>query len=117
MKTVKTMKLIAAKSHKYKTRALEAGDEYDVPIREAAALVATRKAKFAPKGPRAVQEPAKTVEVKQQSERHATADYRPSEDLTKLRKEAEAAGVYVDLRWGRVRLQQEIDHARANRFE
>lgn len=45
----KTRRLMTIKPHKYGTRHLTAGEEYDVPPRHAIALVATKKARFADK--------------------------------------------------------------------
>ena len=42
------MKLIANKSMKYKTRRLQAGDEFDATNMHARILVGARKARYAP---------------------------------------------------------------------
>ena len=48
---MKTRRLITTKPHKYGTRHMVAGDEYEVPMRHAFALVAGKKAKFADNKP------------------------------------------------------------------
>jgi hypothetical protein len=111
----KLSKLIAIKPHRYGTRHLTAGDEYEVPARHAIALLAGKKARFAaatsrppkdppqpapvrvPPGPAAVPEPTIVAAV---------------ERMESLRVEAERLGIEVDGRWGTIRLQQEIAKAR-----
>ena len=55
---MKTRQLMTIKPHKYGTRHLVAGDEYEVPPRHAVALVAARRARFADKGPYVAEKPA-----------------------------------------------------------
>ena len=65
----KTRRLMTIKPHKYGTRHLTAGEEYEVPPRHAIALVATKKARFADKEK---EKPARAA--KPQVEERAIAD-------------------------------------------
>jgi len=103
------MKLIATKPMKYKTRRLEAGDEFDVADRLAHIFVGIRKARYAPHQdepelPRPVIVPEDKAE--------ADAKAREDVEINRLRGQAERLGIHVDGRWGVNRLQQEIAMAR-----
>ena len=99
---VRTLKAI--KPHKYGTRHLTAGDEYEVPSRHAIALVAAKKAHFADKVTRrAPMVTAPPAEPESETTNHA---------IDRLRLEATQLGINVDGRWGVARLQHEIDQAK-----
>jgi hypothetical protein len=102
--------LMAIKPHKYGTRHLTAGDEYEVPPRHAIALVAARKARFADNLPPRIKpviapqpEPEPEPEPAAETTNHA---------IDRLRLEATQLGINVDGRWGVARLQHEIAQAR-----
>jgi hypothetical protein len=97
---MKTRSLTAIKPHKYGTRHLTAGEDYEAPPRHAIALVASRKARFADKAA-----PAKVV-----AEPEPAAE--PTNDIERLRMEATQLGIDVDGRWGVARLNYEIGRAR-----
>jgi hypothetical protein len=104
MKT-KMRTLITVKPHRYGTRHLTAGEEYELPARHALALVAAKKARYAPeravgKKPAAAPEPTTVAAV---------------ERMESLRAEAERLGIEVDGRWGTIRLQHEIETAKGAR--
>ena len=98
---MKTRTLTAIKPHKYGTRHLVAGEEYEVPPRHAIALVAGKKAKFAAKAA-----PTKVVAEPE------PAAAEPTNDIEQLRMEATQLGIDVDGRWGVARLQHEIAQAK-----
>jgi hypothetical protein len=113
-----TLKLVAIKPHKYGTRHLTAGEEYEAPSDEAVAHVALRKADFArpaKKGsPAKVEEKAAAVE-QAEPEPHVveqTADEHTDRMIDRLRLEATQLGINVDGRWGIARLQHEIAQAK-----
>jgi len=99
---MRTRKLMALKPHRYGTRQLTAGEEYEAPLREAVAMVAARRAKFAPDKPK----PAAVETTGAKSAETET----PS--LDGLRLQATQLGINVDGRWGAHRLQQEIEARR-----
>jgi hypothetical protein len=98
----KMRRLITVKPHKYGTRHLTAGEEYELPARHALVLVATKKARFAPERA-AVKKPAPLEPTFVAS----------VERMESLRAEAEQLGIEVDGRWGVPRLQHEIEAAKA----
>lgn len=104
----KTRKLMTIKPHKYGTRHLTAGEEYEAPVRHAIALVAGKKARFADKSERkkadAVIEPSGAKAPAPTSE--------PAMNLDDLQMEATRLGIDVDRRWGVARLQHEIAQVR-----
>jgi hypothetical protein len=100
MKT-KMRTLITVKPHKYGTRHLTAGDEYEAPARHALTLVAAKKARYAPECA-ATKKPAPI-------EPTLVASVERNENL---RAGAERLGIEVDGRWGTIRLQEEIRKAR-----
>ena len=109
MKATYTRKLRAIRPHKYGTRHLVAGEEYEVPIRQAIALVVSRRARFAPKPSSKRASMAPSSPPKPQAEPQA----EPMDDrIDRLRLEAMALGIVVDGRWGSLRLAQEIEQAR-----
>jgi hypothetical protein len=125
MMAMKMRTLTAIKPHKYGTRHLTAGENYEVPPRHAFALVAGRKARFADKPARAAKKSAATVEVEEkaaaQSELVAQPELpepqseqreEPATTLDHLRAEAQQLGIDVDGRWGAARLSYEIAQAR-----
>jgi hypothetical protein len=118
-----TRKLKALKSHSYGTRRLKAGDEYEVPIREAVALVVKRKAQFLKEPP--AQRAAEPVPVpsvprhepEAEPQSHAVGAMTSAQppDLDQLRLQATQLGINVDGRWGVPRLRHEIEIAQAKR--
>jgi hypothetical protein len=114
---MKTRRLVVLRPHKYGTRHLTAGEEYDVPPRHAVALVAARRARFADKGkytkPITVK-PAEPVAptVPPPQPKPVAAATTEADRLEALRMEAWRLGVSVDGRWGIARLQHEIAQAR-----
>ena len=114
---MKTRKLITTKPHKYGTRHLTAGEEYEAPARHAVALVAGKKARFAD------DKPVRAVKVEQQlvSESddsiagpagHGVGAMSSDAAIDRLRLEATQLGIDIDGRWGVARLQHEIARAR-----
>ena len=106
---MKTRRMMAVKPHKYGTRHLTAGEEYEVPARHALALLASRKARYAAPRPPSEPPPA-PVRDPLPPEPVATA---PRTELDALRSEAEQLGIEFDGRWGTVRLAHEIAKAKA----
>ena len=107
-------KLKAIKPHKYGTRHLTAGEEYEVPPRHAIALVAGKKARFADKPQKKEPQPAPVAEVAT-PESHAVGAMTTEDDprtLDQLRLEATALGINVDGRWRAPRLRHEIEQVR-----
>lgn len=100
-----TRKLIAEKSHKYGTRRMVAGDEYEATDMHAKVLVGIRKARYAPE--------KLVAPVMQKAETEAQPQ-ASSADLDRLRHEAHQLGIQVDGRWGDIRLRHEISMARAS---
>jgi hypothetical protein len=114
----KISKLIAIKPHKYGTRHLTAGDEYEAPARHALALLASKKARFAADTSRPPKVPPQTVPVRAPPEPAAILEptvIAAVERMESLRAEAEQLGIEVDGRWGTLRLQHEIETAKARR--
>ena len=117
MKILKMRRLITTKPHKYGTRHLTAGEEYEAPARHAVALVAAKRARF-------VDKPDRTRKAKLESmveERTAaTANIELAAEpvaaeattIDRLRLQATQLGIDVDGRWGVARLQHEIAQAR-----
>jgi hypothetical protein len=99
---MKTRSLTAIKPHKYGTRHLTAGEDYEVPPRHAIALVASKKARFADRAA-----PAKIVAEAEPAEVEST------NDIDRLRMEATQLGIDVDRRWGMARLNYEIGRAKS----
>lgn len=111
----KIRRLIAIKPHKYGTRHLTAGDEYEAPARHALALLASKKARFAAVTSRPPQAPPQPAPVRAPPEPAAVLEpttVAAVERMESLRAEAERLGIEVDGRWGTIRLQQEIAKAR-----
>jgi hypothetical protein len=105
----KMRKLITTKPHKYGTRHLVAGDEYEVPERHAFALVAGKRARFAPARDKPAAAPVpKLVTVLPDHETQPVA----ADPLDDLRARAKELGIEVDGRWGAARLRYEINQAR-----
>src|SRR5262245_38390426 len=108
---MKTAKLMALKPHKYGTRHLTAGEEYEAPIREAVAMVAARRARFV------ADKPARLAAAENSAP--SVPRYKPEPepveappDIDSLRLQATQLGINVDGRWGVHRLQQEIEARR-----
>jgi hypothetical protein len=108
---MKMRKLVTIKPHKYGTRHLTAGEEYEAPPRHAIALVAGRKARFADKSNRALKNPALKPAV---AAPQAVPDVSDADAnrIDSLRMEANQIGLAVDGRWGVARLQHEIAQAK-----
>jgi len=111
---MKMCKLVTLKPHKYGTRHLTAGDEYEVPMRHGYALVAGKKARFADKPVRAVAKPAPkpTVVEPQPEPDHGVGAMTSDAAIDRLRLEATQLGIDIDGRWGVARLQHEIAQAK-----
>jgi hypothetical protein len=112
---MKTRRMIATKPHKYGTRHLTAGDEYEVPARHALALLASKKARYAAETSRPPKDPPQPAPVRTPPEPAAIPEptvVAAVERMESLRAEAEQLGIEVDGRWGTIRLQQEIAKAR-----
>jgi hypothetical protein len=104
--------LTVVRPHKYGTRHLTAGEEYEVPVRHALALVAGKKARFAEDKPRARAKAAPVkVEEKAQAQAATTVQTTELDPLDDFRAQAARLGIEVDGRWGRARLQYEIEKA------
>jgi len=116
---MKLRKLITTKPHKYGTRHLTAGEEYEVPARHAIALVAGKKAKFAS------DKPVRAAKVEQQlvadsddsiagpaQADHGVGAMTSDAAIDRLRLEATQLGIDIDRRWGVARLQHEIAQAK-----
>jgi hypothetical protein len=108
---MKLRKLITTKPHRYGTRHLTAGDEYEVPPRHAIALVASRKAKFADDKPAAKVEPFRPAPAVTESNNSIAGPAQASE-IDRLRQEATQLGIDIDGRWGEPRLRHEIEQAK-----
>lgn len=113
MKTKMRM-LTVVKPHKYGTRHLTAGEDYEVPARHALALVAGKKARFADKPFIKAKIPPieeKTVAVAAAPAAAPTAVRVESSsgDIEALRAQATQLGLDVDGRWGVARLRYEIE--------
>jgi hypothetical protein len=112
-------RLIAIKPHKYGTRHLTAGDEYEAPARHALALLASKKARFAAATSRPPKDPPQNpVPVRAPPEPAAVPEpmvVAAVERMESLRAEAERLGIEVDGRWGTLRLRHEIEIAKARR--
>jgi len=111
----KISRLIAIKPHKYGTRHLTAGDEYEAPARHALALLAAKKARFAAATSRPPKHPPQSVPVRAPPEPAAVPEPAVAaavERMESLRAEAEQLGIEVDGRWGTIRLQHEIQTAK-----
>jgi len=107
---MKLRRLITTKPHKYGTRHLTAGEEYEVPVRHALALVAGKKAKFADTKPVRA---AKVEETSVPDSDDSIAGAVPTEAaIDRLRMEATQLGIDIDGRWGLARLQHEIAQAK-----
>ena len=125
---MKLRKLITTKPHKYGTRHMVAGDEYEVPPRHAIALVAGKKARFADDKPvRAAKMNHLLVPDSDDSiAGHDFVEYMQPQtivghiggneeerpDIDSLRLQATQLGINVDGRWGLARLQYEISKAK-----
>src|SRR4029077_7124324 len=98
MKPLQTRTLLAVKPHKYGTRHLTAGEEYEAPLRDAVALVVSRKARFQKR-----KEAAGSPQLEKPPGNEAQ-----SNSIDALRLQATQLGIDVDGRWGVARLQYEI---------
>jgi hypothetical protein len=106
---MKLHKLVTIKPHKYGTRHLTAGEEYEAPPRHAIALVAGKKARFADKPARA---PAAKAEAVAEPPPAHELEPEPSTNIDSLRMKATQLGIDVDRRWGVARLNYEIGRAK-----
>ena len=110
---MKMRRLITAKPHKYGTRHLTAGEEYEVPPRHAIALVASRKARFADDKPvRAVKPPPVAAPQPEPEPPQFIGAMTSDAAIDRLRLEATQLGIDIDGRWGVARLQHEIAQAK-----
>jgi hypothetical protein len=112
---METRRLVVISPHKYGTRHLTAGEEYDAPTRHAFALVAARRARFADrfhKNPVAKPTPKPIAPPEPESPPQPVAAMTTdAARIEQLRMEAWRLGVAVDGRWGIARLQHEIAQA------
>jgi len=111
MPMTKMRRLTAVKPHKYGTRHLTAGDEYEVPARHALALLASKKARYAaeasPRPPG--KSPPQSLPPAPMPEPVVAARMETKLDpLDDLRAQAHRLGIEIDKRWGTIRLQHEI---------
>ena len=108
---MKTRTLTAIKPHKYGTRHLTAGEDYEAPPRHAIALVAGKKAKFADN-----KKPVRAARVDEtlvpDSDDSIAGPVPTEAAIDRLRLEATQLGIDVDGRWGVARLQHEIAQAK-----
>jgi len=108
---MKTRSLTAIKPHKYGTRHLTAGENYEVPARYAIALVAGKKARFADN-----KKPVRAARVNEtlvHDSDDSIAGPVPTEAaIDRMRMEATQLGINIDGRWGVARLQHEIAQAK-----
>jgi hypothetical protein len=106
---MKMRRMMAVKPHKYGTRHLTAGEEYEAPARHALALLASKKARYAaeasPRPPGKL--PPQSLPPAPLPE-PAVAARMETDPLDELRGQAHRLGIEVDRRWGAVRLQLEI---------
>jgi hypothetical protein len=111
------------KTYTYGTRHLEANREYEFSTEHALALVAMRKANLVKpeakkkETPPIVAAPTSPpiIEPMRDSGRPLPAPIAPRREvaeLEQLRENARALGIDVDMRWGRARLNYEIEHKR-----
>jgi len=107
---MKLRKLITTKPHKYGTRHLTAGEEYEVPPRHAIALVAGKKARFADNKP--VRAAKVDEQLVHESEDSIAGPAETEPTLDSLRLQATQLGIDIDGRWGVARLQHEIARAK-----
>jgi hypothetical protein len=108
---MKMRRMMATKPHKYGTRHLTAGEEYEVPARHALALLASKKARYAAATSHPAQEPPPQPLVRAKPEPESEPAVAVG-GMESLRAEAERLGIEVDRRWGTIRLLQEIAKAR-----
>ncbi len=106
------MQLIAIKPFKYANRALKSGDLFNAGRADARILTTLRKAR-AVREPSRIAPPPSAVAAQIQQSSAAPQTAERSEDIEKLRADAEALNIAVDGRWGAKRLQAEIDKALA----
>lgn len=108
---MKMRRLMTIKPHKYGTRHLTAGEEYEVPPRHAIALVAGKKARFADN-----KKPVRAAKAEERlvpdSDDSIAGAVTTEAAIDRLRMEATQFGIDVDGRWGVARLQHEIAQAK-----
>jgi hypothetical protein len=106
----KMSKIVVIKPHRYGTRHLVAGDEYELPARQALALIVTKKARFA----KPVRKAAAAAPVPAPAQPAAPAATRgePSGEIENLRAQATQLGIDIDGRWGVARLRYEIERTK-----
>jgi hypothetical protein len=106
MKPLQTRTLLAVKPHMYGTRHLTAGEEYEAPLRDAVAMVVSRKARFQTKKHSPAVEPPPAEPAMEPPEN--PPEKMQSNSIDALRLQATQLGIDVDGRWGVARLQYEI---------
>lgn len=114
------VRLVAVGSgkHVYGTRAMVAGDEFEMSREWADILIRLGKARRADENPASVAQATQTEKAEAKAETVAAAA-KPSvvdsaneqRELERLRHEAQRLGIAVDGRWGTVRLNYEIAQA------
>lgn len=91
----------------YGTRALVAGDEFEMSREYADILIRLGKARLAD------EKPAPTTQAVQTEKAVAKAEATVSDPLERLRAEARRLGINVDGRWTEIRLKHEIALAKS----
>lgn len=109
------LKLTSIRPHKYGTRHMTAGEDYEAPTQEAIAQVALRNADFAKPAKRS--KPAASVEppVPEPEPTPPPPEVEPERQpltLDSLRLQATELGIDVDGRWGIARLAYEISQVK-----
>ncbi len=112
---MKTRRMVATKPHKYGTRHLTAGEEYEVDGRHALALLAGKKARYAVESRRPPNDPPPLPPSLAPSPEPAAVAAPQSDPLEDLRMQASHLGIEVDRRWGSMRLQHEIAKTKVSR--
>jgi hypothetical protein len=106
-----SVKLIATKRLRYRTRALAVGERFEAPDREAWILAyVTKKAKFAEDEPTPAPKP---VSAPPPAPPHVVMP--EDRELEQLRATARRLSIDVDNRWGARRLEAEIAAKRSPR--
>lgn len=101
------MKLTAIRPMSYKTRRMQAGDEFDATATDAKILIAMRKARYLTREIGAFDPPPAPVAE--------AIGPPPDHDAERdaLRELAQSMGIDVDGRWGVARLEQEIERVKS----
>jgi hypothetical protein len=120
-KTPPVVRLVAIGpgKHVYGTRAMVAGDEFEMSREWADILIRLGKARLADEKPKAA--PAaqamqtEKTEAKAEVKAETAAVANEQREIERLRHEAQRLGIAVDGRWGTVRLNYEIEQKKTHR--